>query len=164
MPKKSSNPTGIIILSVLLVLTIGGFGYWNYTLQMSVIKTYYAEHPTAYTTASEDAWYAIPDLSITIDVDKGEQVYVSFTCTASIIAVSSVTVMHFLVRINTDLILDSEVIVGYTGVSPTSPNVYSVALQYQDDALAAGSHTITIMTERECDGNIANSVLYIQVY
>lgn len=164
MPKKSSNPTGIIILSILLLLTIGGFGFWNYTLQVNKVTTYYAEHATAFTTDSEDSFQAIPDLSISIDVNKGDKVYIMFTCTASIVATSAYTRMHFIVRINTELIYASQVSVGYTGVSPVSPNVYSVALQYLDATLTAGSYTLTILTERESDGNIINSNLLVQVY
>lgn len=164
MPKKSSNSTGIILLLILLILSIGGLVYWNYTLHMSKVKSYYAEHDATFTSTSEDSYYDIPDLSISINVKKGDKVYVMFTCTASIIAVSSITLMHFLVKIDTTLIYESMVSVGYTGLSPTSPNVYSVALQYLDASLTAGIHTVTIMTERECNGNIVNSKLLIQVY
>ncbi|TFG09257.1 hypothetical protein EU534_02345 [Candidatus Heimdallarchaeota archaeon] len=164
MPKKGSNPTGLIILSILLVLTIGGFGFWNYTLQVNQVKTYFAEHTASYTTAAEDSLYAIPDLSVPIEVSRGGKVYVMFTCTASIVAVSAVTLMHFVLRIDSTIIFESQVSVGYTGVSPTSPNIYSVALQYSDATLTPGSHTITIMTERECDGSITKSTLFIQVY
>ena len=163
MPKKGSNPTGIIVLTVLLILSIGGFGYWNYTLQVNQVKTYYADHDASFTSDAEDAFYAIPELTITIDVGRGDKVYVMFTCTASLTAVSSITQMHFLVKIDTTQILESMVTVGYTGTITVTAILYSVALQYIDDSLTSGSHTVTIMTERECDGYIVNSELLIQV-
>ncbi len=164
MPKKSSNLTGLIILSVLLILTIGGFGYWNFTLQKNQVTSYYADHAASFTSTAEDSYYAIPDLSISINVKNGDRVYFMFTCTASLTAVSAVTMMHFLVKVDSTQITESEVIVGWSGVLPTTYLEYSVALQYLDDSLTAGSHTITIMTMRECDGFIMNSNLLVQVY
>jgi hypothetical protein len=165
MAKKGSNLTGVVVLLfILLIGTIGGFGYWNYTLHKSKIKSYYADHTAAFTASSEDVFQDIPDLSISIAVDTGEKVYVMFTCTATISAVSAITVMRFIVKIDATQITESQVIVGYTGVLGITNIQYSVALQYLDDSLTAGSHTITIMTMRECDGNIMNSNLFIQVY
>ena len=91
MPKKSSKSTGIVLLTILLLLTIGGFGYWNYTLHTSKIKTYSAEHAASFTSSTENTYYDIPDLSISIDVAKGEEVHIMFTCTATITAVSRVS-------------------------------------------------------------------------
>ena len=165
MPKKSSNPTGVlIILFILLIGSIGGFGYWNYTLQKSKVKSYYAEHAASFTTDSEDVFQDIPDLTISIDVDSGEKVYVMFTCSASLSAVSAIVVMRFIVKIDTTQISESQVVVGYTGVLGVTYIEYSVALQYLDSTLTAGSHTVTIMAMRECDGNIINSNLFIQVF
>lgn len=163
MPKKGSNPTGIIILSVLLILTIGGFGYWNYTLQVNQVKSYYVEHTAAFTSSTEDTFHDIPDLSLTFNVGKGEIVYVSFTCTATLTAVSGVTLMHFIIKLDSVQITASEVVVGYSGTLPLTYAVYSVALQYEATSLVAGSHTIVIMTMRECNGNIINSNLLVQV-
>ena len=172
MPKKSSSSTGLIILFILLILSIGGFGYWNYTMYQTIQELdqgqapqfYYANHTAVFTSASEDTYYDIPDLSISIDVAADEEVHIMFTCFASLTAVSAVTVMHFLVKIDTTQILESKVIVGYTGVLGLVSSEYSVTLQYLDDTLSAGSHTITIITMRECDGFIQNSNLFVQVY
>lgn len=165
MAKKSSNLTGVIfLLFILLIGSIGGFGYWNYTLHKSKVKSYYADHVAAFTASAEDVFEDIPDLSISINIATGDKIYAMFTCTATLSAVSAITVMRFIVKIDTTQITESQVIVGYTGALGLTNIQYSVALQYLDDSLTAGSHTITIMTMRECDGNIINSNFLVQVY
>ena len=87
-----------------------------------------------------------------------------FTCTASLTAVSAVTLMRFLVKIDTTQITDSIVVIGYSGTLAILYIEYLVSLQYLATSVTAGSHTVTIMTMRECNGFIENSNLLVQVY
>lgn len=57
----------------------------------------------------------------------------------------------------------SGTIVGLLGPTDTGYS-YSVALQYADSSLAAGTHDVVVETLRTCNGYIDNCYLVVQTY
>jgi hypothetical protein len=153
---------------IALLLAIGGIGLGGsaiiLTLNNSGIhtRTYTAEYTSSYTSAGEDVWYDITDMSITFEVEFGEEVYFSFTCYASLTPTSAICRMNFRLVIDTVAADDSVVVVG--GTSMPTNTLFSVALQYFQTDLSVGSHTVVVQTMRECGGYIDNCYLLVQAY
>jgi hypothetical protein len=162
MAKRS----GLAIIALLFALggvSIGVFSYISLLTEPGVHRTYYDNRITDYTTAGEDSWSDIPDISITFQVDAGESVHFLFTCRALLIPVTAITYMHFGLKIDGVVIMESRTTVGPTTAAIT--NMYfSVSLQYSDSALSAGTHTVVVETMRECNGEIDNCALMVQTY
>jgi hypothetical protein len=154
---------GVIALLVAIGgIALGGYSFILTQMGSGVHRTYNAEYTSTFTSSGEDVWYDITDMSVTFQVDSGEHTYFSFTCYASLTPTSSICRMNFRLVIDTVAASDSIVIVGGTGM-PTN-SLFSVALQYFETTLAAGSHTVVVQTMRECDGLIDNCYLVVQTY
>lgn len=162
--------SGLAILA--LIIGIGGLGFGIFTYftlnqntqtESSVHHTYFDSRTTAYTSPAEDSWYEITDLSITFQVASGESVYFLFTCAAYLSPVSGVWLMRFQLNIDDTSITESRTMVGLA-TNDVSYMYFSVALQYEDSAVLAGSHEVTVETYRECAGNIWNCHLLVQTY
>jgi hypothetical protein len=166
---KMAKETKVSALAVLaLILGIGGLGFGAYLFYSTQIgshvhQTYSDSVPGPYTSGSEDSWYDIPGLNISVSIDAGEQVHVLFTCQATLTAVSAVTYMHFGLKLDGSSVAGSVTSVGATGITSTA-NMYSVSLQFVFSSLAAGAHVISVETMRECSGNIAQCMLFVQTY
>jgi len=144
-------------------IAVGGYSLFSVVTDSGVHRSYYATRELIYTSPSEDSWFNIPDISISFQVDAGESVYFSFTCYARLEPVSSVTTMHFRLKIDGYSIASSLTTVGPT--SGTALNTYfSVAFQQVNTTLSAGIHIVVVETERECDGFIDNCLLFVQTY
>jgi len=166
-----------------LLIGIGGLGFGVYTyftfnltiesmqgnidafeLRSSVHRTYFDNRTASYTTAAEDSFYEIPDLSILFQVDPGESVYFLFTCRAALMVPSGSNLyMSFQLKIDNVAITLSRTVVGILNPTGTGHS-YSVALQYADSSLGAWPHDVVVETSRICGGYIDNCYLLVQTY
>ncbi len=159
---------GTVLGVIALLVAIGGIVLGGYSFILTQMgsdihtRTYNAEYTSSYTSAGEDVWYDITDMSITFEVEIGEEVYFSFTCYASLTPTSAICRMNFRFVIDTVAADDSVVVVG--GTSMPTNTLFSVALQYFQTELAVGSHTVVVQTMRECSGFIDNCYLLVQAY
>ncbi len=159
--------SGIGILALIVAVGAIGLGVFTFITfspdsdSSSAVKRTYTDFREAdFTSTAEDAWYTITGISINFDVKEGESVYFLFTCTADVVPVSSVAYMHFRLVIDSVPYDNASTTVGATSSSANSL-IYSVALQYADYSLSTGSHTVTVQTLRECDGEIYNCLLLV---
>jgi len=161
MAKRS----GLAVLALIIALGalgIGGYSFILVQMGSGVHRTYNDENKSTYTSTAEDTWYAIPDLSVSFQVDGAEHVYFSFTCYASLTPSSSICRMNFRLFIDSVAADDSLITVG--GTSMPANTLLSVSLQYFETAIGAGIHTVVVQTMRECDGFIDNCYLLVQTY
>ena len=153
---------------IALLIAVGGVGLGVYSvitlLQPGVHRTYYDERIADYTSGSEDSWYDIPDISISFQVDAGEAVHFLFTCRASLTASSGLVYMHFVLNIDGHRMLQSQTTVGHNEGGTITTIHYSIALQFSNRTLGAGTHTVVVETMRECNGFIDKCALLVHTY
>ena len=160
---------GSALAVIALILALGGvgFGAYSFITNLSapgVHRTYYDERITDYTSAAEDSWYTIPDISINFQVDAGESVYFLFTCRANLVAAGGLVYMDFLLNIDGFRIYQSQTTVGHNEGSTINTMYFSVALQFRNATMGAGAHVVEVETMRSCSGFIDNCVLIVQTY
>ena len=153
MAKSAGTVLGIIAL--LLGATGLGFGVmsWLDVGQISVRHSWYDFEDSQSVSLSGAA---LTDLSITMTLNAGEVLYVSFTCTARCDGLW-VDLYVYIDNIRTS---------GHTRITRDGVGGYldySAAIQHVNNTLAAGSHTITIWGHTDDFSSYAlDCVLFVQ--
>jgi hypothetical protein len=153
MAKNAGTVLGII--AILLGATGLGFGVisWLDVGQVSVRQSWYDTkdlHSVSISGAT------ITDLSVTMTLNTGQSVYVSFTCIARCDGL----------WVDLYVYIDNSRTDGHTRVSREGVGGYldfSAAIQHINNTLATGSHTITIWAQTD-DSNtvVLDCVLLVQ--
>ncbi|MFX1279926.1 MAG: hypothetical protein ACFFA3_10955 [Promethearchaeota archaeon] len=159
---------------IALLIGMGGLGFGIFTyfkmnqtiqiLQSNVPRTYFESRTAVYSPPLANAWYEIPDLNITFQVQAGESVYFLFTSWVYITPPGTgVLLMRFRLNIDGTSITNSLIAVG-TPNSDTESFYFSVALLYEDKSLSTGTHEVAIESMRSGNVNIYNSYFLVQTY
>jgi hypothetical protein len=163
---KSGKGLGVLAL----LIAIGALSLSAYQLILpspsggvSVIQNvWYDEETSIYFPPTSGYVEAIPDLYIMASVNSGESLYVLFNAYASINNPSLGSFMSFKIFID-DYKLDEPHTEIHADSTLTNIFVFSVALQYSNSSLSAGTYNITCRAYSGHSGNrIYDSSLFIQ--
>ncbi len=130
----------------------------------SIKGTWYAENLEDWSPTLTDTNETISDLTISFQVKEGESVYFLFISRAIAYTYSGQSYLRFTFSIDGIILHAPYTIAGGHNIDETFLYI-PVALQYSTDTLAAGNHTVSVISLKSYNFNfIRQSTFLVQTY